>query len=91
MHLFSLILFFRKANEEVYYLTSLNEIAQNVIFQHTYQVYKLGASPIEIAQLIVKVPLAIKDLHLIYMYKSQVRIYIYIHFYKYKILIHVYF
>ncbi|XP_031775383.1 integrin alpha-5-like isoform X3 [Apis florea] len=63
-----------KANEEIYYLTSLNEIAQNVIFQHTYQVYKLGASPIEIAQLIVKVPLAIKDLHLIYMYKSQLYI-----------------
>lgn len=77
MHLFSiLILFFRKANEEAYYLT-LNEIAQNVTFQHTYQIYKLGASPIEIAQLIVKIPLAFKDLHLIYMYKSQVRIYIF--------------
>lgn len=77
MHLFSLVLFFRKANEEAYYLTTLNEIAQNVTFQHTYQVYKLGASPIEVAQLIVKIPLTFKDLHLIYMYKSQVRIYIF--------------
>lgn len=63
-----------KPNEEAYYLTTLNEIAQNVTFQHTYQVYKLGASPIEVAQLIVKIPLTFKDLHLIYMYKSQLYI-----------------
>lgn len=76
MHLFLLILLFRKANEEAYYLTTLNESSSNITFQHTYQVYKFGASPIEDAQLVVKVPLATEDsTTLIYMYKPQVRIY----------------
>lgn len=76
VYLFLLILFFRKANEEAYYLTTSTESSSNITFQHTYEVYKHGASPIESAQLIVKVPLAIEDLKtLIYIYKPQVRIY----------------
>ncbi|XP_024225722.1 integrin alpha-PS5 isoform X3 [Bombus impatiens] len=64
-----------KANEEAYYLTTLNESSSNITFQHTYQVYKLGASPIEDAQLAVKVPLATEDsTTLIYMYKPQLYI-----------------
>ncbi|CAK9807089.1 Integrin alpha-8 [Anthophora quadrimaculata] len=50
-----------KANEEAYYFTALDEGISNVSFQHTYQVYKLGPSPLESARLVVKVPLATKD------------------------------
>ncbi|XP_046144309.1 integrin alpha-9-like isoform X1 [Osmia bicornis bicornis] len=61
-----------KANEEAYYLTTSNDIAPNISFQHTYQVYKLGASPIEDAQLTIKVPIAIRDSKiLVYIYKPQ--------------------
>nr|XP_012151781.1 PREDICTED: integrin alpha-9-like isoform X1 [Megachile rotundata] len=61
-----------KANEETYYLTNSHDAASNVSFQHTYQVYKLGASAIEDAQLIVKVPTAIQDSEtLVYIYKPQ--------------------
>ncbi|KOX74187.1 Integrin alpha-4 [Melipona quadrifasciata] len=64
-----------KANEEAYYLTTSTENSSNITFQHTYEVYKHGASPIESAQLIIKVPLAIEDLKtLIYMYKPQLYI-----------------
>ncbi|XP_043529177.1 integrin alpha-5-like isoform X1 [Frieseomelitta varia] len=64
-----------KANEEAYYLTTSTESSSNITFQHTYEVYKHGASPIESAQLIVKVPLAIEDLKtLIYIYKPQLYI-----------------
>ncbi|XP_076668792.1 integrin alpha-8-like isoform X2 [Andrena cerasifolii] len=50
-----------KATEEIYHLSTMNYNNSIVSFQHTYQVYKLGATPIEDAQLIVKVPMAIKD------------------------------
>ncbi|KOC68174.1 Integrin alpha-9 [Habropoda laboriosa] len=61
-----------KAKEEAYYFTALDEGASNISFQHTYQVYKLGPSPLENAQLIVKVPFAIKDSKtLVHIYESQ--------------------
>ncbi|OAD59083.1 Integrin alpha-4 [Eufriesea mexicana] len=64
-----------KANEEAYYVSTSNKIIPNITFQHAYQVYKLGASPIEDARLVVKVPLAINDSDtLIHVYKPQVYI-----------------
>ncbi|XP_015435254.1 PREDICTED: integrin alpha-PS3-like [Dufourea novaeangliae] len=61
-----------KANEEAYYLSTIKDAASNISFQHTYQVYKLGATPVEDAQLVIKVPVAINVSDpLIYIYKPQ--------------------
>ncbi|CAL7946483.1 unnamed protein product [Xylocopa violacea] len=64
-----------KSNEEAYYLTTINEAVPNISFQHTYQVYKLGASPIEDAQLTVRVPLTFENSKtLLHMYKPRLYI-----------------
>ncbi|XP_033341315.2 integrin alpha-5 [Megalopta genalis] len=61
-----------KANEEAYYLSTIENVASNLSFQHTYQVYKLGATPIESAQLVIKIPTAINYSDpLIHIYKPQ--------------------
>ncbi|XP_076245985.1 integrin alpha-9 [Calliopsis andreniformis] len=61
-----------KANEEMYYLSTINNNISNITFEHTYQVYKLGVSPIEDSRLIIKVPMAIKDLEpLVYLQTPQ--------------------
>ncbi|XP_076659028.1 integrin alpha-PS3-like [Halictus rubicundus] len=62
-----------KANAETYYLSTIKDAASNISFQHTYQVYKLGATPIETAQLVIKVPVAINGSDpLIHIYKPQI-------------------
>lgn len=62
-----------KASEGIYYLSSINDNASNIIFEHTYQMYKLGATPIEEAKLIIKVPTAVKDSEpLVHFYRPQV-------------------
>lgn len=67
------IFVFRKASEGIYYLSSINDNASNIIFEHTYQMYKLGATPIEEAKLIIKVPTAVKDSEpLVHFYRPQV-------------------
>ncbi|XP_076177580.1 integrin alpha-8-like isoform X2 [Ptiloglossa arizonensis] len=61
-----------KANEETYYLSTMNDNVPNISFQHTYQVYKLGATPIEVAQLVVKIPTIINNSEpLVHIYKPQ--------------------
>lgn len=52
----------------------MNDNVPNISFQHTYQVYKLGATPIEVAQLVVKIPTIINNSEpLVHIYKPQVR------------------
>ncbi|XP_078049489.1 integrin alpha-4 [Augochlora pura] len=64
-----------KANEEVYYLSTVEIAASNLSFQHTYQVYKLGATSIESAQLVIKIPTAINGSDpLIHIYKPQLHV-----------------
>ncbi|XP_053990457.1 integrin alpha-8-like isoform X2 [Hylaeus volcanicus] len=61
-----------KAYEETYHLSTTNNNASNVSFQHTYQVYKLGATPIEDARLVVKIPTVINSSEsLVHIYKPQ--------------------
>ncbi|XP_076636338.1 integrin alpha-8 [Colletes latitarsis] len=61
-----------KANDEIYYVSAMNNNASNVSFQHTYQVYKLGVTPIEDARLVVKIPTVIdRSKPLVYIYKPQ--------------------
>ncbi|XP_043256911.1 integrin alpha-9-like isoform X2 [Colletes gigas] len=61
-----------KANDEMYYVSAMNNNASNVSFQHTYQVYKLGVTPIEDARLVVKVPTVIEHSKpLVHVYKPQ--------------------
>lgn len=53
-----------RANEDSYYLSFTNEASKlataNLTFQHVYQIYKSGASPIEFVRFTVKVPIAVK-------------------------------
>ncbi|XP_076279994.1 integrin alpha-4 isoform X2 [Lasioglossum baleicum] len=71
-----------KANAEAYYLSAITDAASNsnfnsnISFQHTYQVYKLGATPIDTARLIIKVPVAITNNSdpLIRIYKPQIHV-----------------
>ncbi|XP_054005734.1 integrin alpha-8-like isoform X2 [Hylaeus anthracinus] len=64
--------FSSKAYEETYHLSTTNNNASNVSFQHTYQVYKLGATPIEDARLVVKIPTVINSSEsLVHIYKPQ--------------------
>lgn len=49
----------------------------NISFQHTYQILKLGATPIQEARLIIKIPTTKDDLSsLVFLYKPQVDTYI---------------
>ncbi|XP_015594346.1 integrin alpha-V [Cephus cinctus] len=47
-----------KANEESYYFSRKNENTLNITFQHTYQIIKLGATPISDSELTVDMPIA---------------------------------
>lgn len=48
----------RKANESDYYLKSIEQKSANVSFQHTYNVFKYGATPITEGQLLIQIPLS---------------------------------
>ncbi|XP_031839454.2 integrin alpha-PS3-like isoform X1 [Nomia melanderi] len=60
-----------KSNEEIYYLNTLKDTAKNISFQQMYQVYKLGATPIGSAELIIKIPTMINLETLIDIYEPQ--------------------
>ncbi|XP_011336748.1 integrin alpha-PS3 isoform X2 [Ooceraea biroi] len=64
-----------KALEESYYLSDLDKEALNITLQHTYQILKVGATPIEKAQLIVDVPTLVDESgSLIFLYKPRIYI-----------------
>lgn len=50
-----------RAIEESYYLPESNGTAYNVSFHHAYEVRKLGATPVEIARLVIKVPMVARS------------------------------
>ncbi|XP_018304279.1 integrin alpha-8 [Mycetomoellerius zeteki] len=50
-----------KAIEKSYYLSNLDSDRSNIVFQHVYQISKLGGTPIEEARLVVNLPTAIDD------------------------------
>lgn len=52
---------FRKTDKDSYYLTNIQENPINVTFQHVYNIFKYGSTPIMEGQVLIEIPVQIED------------------------------